>query len=367
MSIRNILFSVLVLASPALLAAPQPKTVTNKVDAEAGELLITVQGQDFGSGPNVLFFNDFRGEREGTALKSTKPEVGKMSFGVDEPILGSYRGQKGFLAIDEKSQERNILRAELGGQYSSVFVAYSVAVPEGHTGPSQTKLNDWGGSTWKFIWLLEEEGADSNDSQFDMVLPQQNSDMATIHGNASKFTRVGSGAAWPFARFSEWWSWGDYHHINGWVSAHEKDARDSSGGFSVLSKEYSLLERGTHNVDEDLELSGPGPSISQVNFPGWVRKTDEDNFQAIYTNLYVAGGANMLARVELTDNADYRASDYRKVLLPEVWTAERIDTSINLELLRHEGPLYIHVFNASGQRSSPGLLACQKCPAMKTQ
>jgi len=365
MYIRSLFFSALALSGVALQAAPQPETITNEIDAEAGELRISIEGQNFGPGPEVLFFHDFRGLEDGVSLKETEPKVGEMSFGTSNPEVGTYLEQKGFWVINEKEDDdRVILRSHLGGQYKDVFLAYSVAVPEGRTTPSQTELKEWGGSTWKFSWLLQEEGANSNGSQFDIVLPQQNGDNATIHGNSSKFNRVGSGAAFPFANMSEWWSWGKYSHISGWLSADEDNASKSTAVLNIVNDEFGMLHRDNNSLDEELEFSGPSISVSQVNFPGWVRDTEEDNFQAIYTNLYVAGGPNMLARVELTDSENYVTSGYRKVLVPEDWTENGIITNVSLGAFKRQGSLYVHVFNALGERATSGLLACQKCPVM---
>jgi len=365
MYIRTLLFSALALSSFALLAAPQPDSVTNEVDTEGGELRITIQGQGFGSGPDVAFFHDFRGLEDGQRINETKPMAGNLPSGFGDREVGSYLNQNGFWVIDESDDGIVYLRVNLGEQYQDVFLAYSVAIPEGRTSPAQTDLEAWGGSTWKFAWLLEEDGAHGGDSGFDLVLPTQVGDRALLSGNASKFNRVGSGAAWPFAKMSEWWSWGKYNHISGWVSANEENPSQSSGAFNVFNEEFGMLYRDNNSFDQDLEFTGPQISVSQINFPGWVRNTGDDNFQAIYANIYVAGGENMLARIELTDSENYTKSSFRKVLLPSLWGEEKIESDVNIDIFRHQGPLYLHVFNAEGERSKKGILACQKCPVVK--
>jgi len=361
MYIRSLVFSALALSSAALLAAPQPQTVTNDVDAEAGKLRISIQGQGFGSGPEVLFFHDFRGVEDGTPVADTEPLVGEMIVSHSNPPVGSYLGSKGFWLVNEDLGRYGMIRTQLGGQYSDVFIAYSVVVPEGKTSPSQIETETWGHSSWKFTWLLEGDGANNNGELFDLVLPQQNGNSGTLHGNASQFREAGTGSAANIARMSDWWDWSSFNHISGWVRGDADNSSRSSGNFSVSNKEFGFQSFGTTS---DHELVGPAPSVSQVNFPGWVRYTEEDNFQALYSNIYVAGGSNMLSRVEITNNEDYEASTYRKVLMPDSWAGDSIETSVSLEAFKYQGPLYIHIFNESGDRAESGVLACQKCPVM---
>jgi len=360
MYIRSFLFSALAVSSASLLAAPQLESVSNEVDTEARELRINIQGQGFGSGPEVLFFHDFRGVEDGTLVADTDPQIGEMAPSHN-PLVGTHLGNKGFWAANEERGRGTMIRTYLGGQYSDIFIAYSVVVPEGRTSPSQTEEETWGASSWKFSWLLEKDGAHHDRDLFDLVLPQQNGNAGTLHGNASQFREIGRGSAANIARMTEWWEWGSFNHMSGWVRADENDSLRSSGNFSVSNKKFGFQSFSTTS---DHELVGPGPSVSQVNFPGWVRNTDEDNFQALYSDIYVAGGPNMLARIELTNSESYESSSYRKVLLPNSWAGEKLETSVGLDVFKYQGPLYIHIFNADGERSESGILACQKCPVM---
>jgi len=362
MYIRSLMFSALALTSSAVLAAPQPETVTNEVDAEAGELRISIQGQGFGAGPDVLFFHDFRGATSGTLVEDTRPLAGSSRVSHRNPTVGSYRETKGFWVANEELGRTVSVAAVLDESHTDVFIAYSVAVPEGRTAPSKSEAESWGGSTWKFTWLLEEDGANNDGGKFDLVLPQQNGDSATLHGNASQFREVGSGSAAHMAAMSDWWTWGDFNHMSGWVRSEASDPSRSQANFAVANKEFGLQSFDTH---EGHELLGPAPRVSVINFPGWVRYNNEiDNFQALYGNLYVAGGPNMLARIELTDSSEYERSSYRKLLLPESWSDGEIDTSVLLGEFKYRGPLYIHVFDADGNSSEAGQLACQQCPVM---
>lgn len=362
MYIRSLMFSALALTSSAVLAAPQLEAVTNEVDAEAGELRISIQGHGFGAGPEVLFFHDFRGVKDGTPVDETEPRRGSLSVGFSNPVVASYKSEKGFLVVDESTGRNNLVRVDLDGVYENVFVAYSVVVPEGRTAPAQTTVRSWGGSTWKFAWLLEEDGANSNDSQFDMVVPTQVGDLAYMGGNASKFRSAETGGAKAVIEMSEFWEWDGFNHMSSWVgSGGFNGIADPSGNFSVFNEDFGYI---TRRVDDEFELRGPEPKVSRVNFPGWVRKTSDDNFQAIYSNLYVSGGESMLARIEVTDNRNYDSSVYRKVLFPESWSDGRIETTLGLESLKNGGSLYLHIFDSDGRRSEHGVRACQKCPVM---
>lgn len=361
MFMRRLLFLLLALVSAGLLSSPQPETITNEVDADTGELMISIEGQAFGAGPEVLFFHDFRGVEDGTLVTDTEPAIGNMTHSHGDPTVGSHLGNKGFWVVNEDRGRNTHISAIFDDNYQDVFIAYSVVVPANRTGPAQTEIGQWGGSTWKFTWLLQEDRANNNGSLFDLVLPQQNGNSGSIHGNASQFRLVDSGSAANIAPMSDWWEWGNFNHMSGWVRHDPDDSTRSSGNFSVSNHGFGFQ---SFDTTADHRLVGPGPSVSRINFPGWVRYTDEDNFQALYSDIYVAGGPNMLARIEITDSAQYDSSRFRKVLAPTDWTGDSIETSVSLDVINHQAPLYIHVFNAAGERSASGLPACQRCPVM---
>lgn len=140
----------------------------------------------------------------------------------------------------------------------------------------------------------------------------------------------------------------------------------TKGSFSVVNKKFKYVNFPTLS---NATYSGPAPKISQVNFPGWVRGSLEDKFQAIYTNIYIAGGDNFLARIEVTDNATYEKSTYRRVAYPLVWSATEIKFDIYESEIssaaRNFKELYAHYFGEDGKLHPVAKKACITCPTIE--
>ncbi|WP_214660544.1 hypothetical protein [sulfur-oxidizing endosymbiont of Gigantopelta aegis] len=94
---------------------------------------------------------------------------------------------------------------------------------------------------------------------------------------------------------------------------------------------------------------------NNINFPGWYRKGDSDNFQAIYDNIYVAIGPNHVARIELTDSPVYADSTKLFTVPYEKWTDNEITINVKTADLRNINRLYLYVVDKFNNRSEKGI------------
>jgi hypothetical protein len=94
---------------------------------------------------------------------------------------------------------------------------------------------------------------------------------------------------------------------------------------------------------------------NMINFPGWFRKGDNDNFQAIYDNIYVAIGPNHVARIELTNSPNYKDSTKLFTIPYESWSDNKISLDIEKTGISNVDALYIYIFDRDGNRTANGL------------
>jgi len=349
------------------MAAPTISSIEN-ADVESGpKMTVVVNGSGFGQGPDVKFFEDFSGFKAGDVYtKSDLPEGFDADLPPGDLLIDEYRGKKGFKAYNYEEGRTSILRTKLGELQTDAFVAYSVAVPEGHTLPAATEPGEIGGG-WKMAWLWEHgpRGAD-HDSKFDLVIPTMVSNNNSVSGNSARFVSHETGRAYiPPMQTDTWWTWNEYNHIGVWFDGDLEEPVNSTVYFSVVTEKAQYLsDYYADSAYFDPERSD-APQFDRVNFPGWLRKRDDDNFQAIYTNLYVATGENHKARIEVTNSASYENSTFRKVLKADSWVENQIELRITKSDLRVAGNLFVHVFDRYGQRVEKGELLCVVCPVIE--
>jgi hypothetical protein len=329
---------------------------------ESDVLTVVLQGS-FGAAPEVAYYNDFRDEAIYGSLSKTTAFAGATDWNVATipPSIGVYEGQPGFFAVDAETDKTSIIYARLGKTYENIFMAYSVAIPKGKTAPLASSVGQWGGgSNWKLSWMLETADAYKTTEQFDMCGPTLVGNNSSLSGNSAKFLHP-KGWTYVHAQVSNWWAWDSYNHLAVTLNG---SATPVNGSFSVVNKQFSYIN---FPMAEGTLYSGPKPQVSQVNFPGWVRDSTDDHFQAIYSNIYIAGGENFLSRIELTDSKTYEDSTYRRVVYPTSWNKDEIKFDIYEAEIRYQGAkrdLYVHYFGADGARNPNAIKACIKCPGV---
>ena len=338
--------------------------VTPNTDSDNFQIRVT--GTGFGSGPNVVYYNNFNQFPSNTNIDNTI-DTPRINFPGSTNISGStgpkvtvYKGKKGFEVVNEATDVASILRIDLAGFYSEIFLAYAVTVPNGSTPPASTEAETFfNGSAWKFSWIMQTTQAYHTEAEFDLCVPTQVGSTAYLAGNSNNVVKVGTGYPHILARLSNWWEWGDFNFINLHLKKNTVD-------FSILDAEFTTLNRSfgfqEHPLDPGLVyLKGPEPSFSKVNIPGWTRNTDSDNFQAIYDDVYIAAGPNASARIEITDNSNYPDSNIRMVVPAFSWT----NTEVKFDLPKDSSIVpvyYVHIFDSSGAKVLNGFRLCDACP-----
>lgn len=337
-------------------------SVHNEIQPDTTFLTVVIEGVNLGERPNVVYYNDFRKDQLYTNVSASGQLAGTTRLRLGRaPMVSIFDSTPGFYVIDDAADQLTLLEALLGEAQSKVFVAYSVAVPAGNTAPAALEPKKWfEGSSWKLNWLLQSPKAYSVNEEFDLCGPTIIGSGSALMGNSSLFVSLASGGSYIHAKVSDWWAWDTFNHMQVVFNGDAVTPKNSTGSFSVVNNRVKYINY-PHQPDRFV-YKGPAPQITQINFPGWVRNTLEDNFQAIYSNIYVSAGDGFLNRLEITDSSDYAKSSYRRVVFPKVWSQTQIKFDVYKSEIKSNDDLFIHYFDRSGDRKAPAYKVCLQCP-----
>lgn len=352
---------LLSLYTGACFGAPTIGSVRNEIQPDSSFITVVIDGINLGQRPNVVYYNDFRKEQIYTSLSASGQLAGVSRLRAGRvPMVTLYDSTPGFYVVDDATDQITMVEALIGEAQSKVFVSYSVAIPKGFTAPATPEPKKWfEGSSWKLNWLLQSPQAFSVNEEFDLCGPTLIGTNSALMGNASLFV-LPSGASYIHARVADWWAWDVFNHIQVIFDGNLTDPKSSTGSFSAVNNRVDYI-----NFPQNTEVSaykGPPPLITQINFPGWARNTLEDNFQAVYSNIYISAGDDFLNRVEITDSQEYVKSSYRRVIFPKEWSPTQIKFDVYKNEIKTYKDLFLHYFDSKGVRQGAGYKVCIQCP-----
>lgn len=343
-----------VMASAVAAAAPRISSV--ELVSDAGE--VRVLGDGFGSGPEVVIFDNFERGRAGEPVGYEMATVGEWDgTGWYNGIARYVEESDGNLAMTARDTTQSLSSMNRISQLETrfknsekVFIAFSVKVPKGTTFAGASSTQDFPSvSSWKFTWALAADGAYGDPSDLDLTLPTHvGGGNFTLGGNDGNITWLDGGGGW--------WSWNDFNNLSIGIDL----SRSSEVGYywrSVSDKDL----RSEQSFSDRNKLSADELFLNRVSFPGWWGNGDNSDFNGLYDNTYVAIGGNYLARVEVRDSMD-DADTTRLIVVPaKSWSSSEIvlDSSIVEGL---EGS-FISIVDASGSASDPVPVVCTKCPS----
>lgn len=347
----SFLFSLVILSSKCI-AAP---VINNAqvLTSSSGKLSISIDGADFGSGPNVVLFDSFSGGKPGEAIPENSPEIGswggKPAYGGTPKYASGKNGNIGHgirdfsrAGLDKIAQ----LVKRFDGDYTEIYFSYDVFVPEGNffSGASSDETFP-DRSTWKFTWLTSDGGVQA-DSIYDMCIP--------THVGSGNFYLAGNDGNLSYAMHgNSWWSWHEVNHIGFWQKANANNPLVSSGTFDFYTTNKSKGFK--QKAGSDTPVLFGSSSFNEIRFPGWFGNADQSNFNAIYDNVYIAVGKNSGARVEITDSKSYEGSSFMQVFPSSLWTENNIVTQLHGFKPDSSKSYYVHITDASGTRISTGI------------
>lgn len=308
---------------------------------------VTILGSGFGTGPEVVLFDDFEhGAEVGETVDYTASDLPWSSIHQYYPPLydeRSHSGSTSALMYDMAATRARQLTKEFDTPAQSVFVSHWVKVPDGtyFPGSNVSGLKSFSfDSSWKFSWLIDE---DTGTESSNVCTPTHAGDgIFYIAGNDINILRVDSNA---------WWSWGAWNRVTTTLIANENSpTTDGFVEFSALSREFGVYRQAENRAvyDED------GSSVKQfqkINIPGWIRDSGANLVQTLYDDIYVAVGQNAAKRIELTDGIDYATISMASIQMASTWTDNRITFKPRNGGLEDIDSSFIHFIDERGNAS----------------
>jgi hypothetical protein len=335
-------------------AAPQLTSLTLSSPTD-----VVLNGTGFGAGPNVIFFDNF--EKQQKFIQTFTSNT--LTWNNGEITLKESSGNTALRARDPKTpagaKGEQELEINFNKNYTEAFIFYSVKIPPNtnFSGASTPKTFP-PVSSWKFIWLYLGVSGFENPNDFDICMP-------THVGNGSFLMGGNDGNLGWIEDGVNWWEWDQYNHMSNYIRFDPT---------SPLSNPVQYFWSVTNNrVNTPLTIKNQLPSqftdtafaFDRIHIPGWIGNGNFDNFDGLYDNIYLALGNNALARVMISDSADYTKSHYVVAVPSKSWSDTQI--VLDADVLPIFGKLFVHVFDKSGNISTSGIpLICLRCPKPPT-
>ena len=336
--------ALLLMVTQGSLAAP---TISSISGTAAEKSTITVTGSGFGSGPNVILYDDFEasGGVVGQAVSLAASTVGSWTdtVGVTPQYDSVARSGSRSIRIYRDGQTAS-LRKDFPAPATEVFFSFWVRVPSGTPFPGDSGgVNQFSSdSSWKFAWLI--------DSSYD----GSSSDLcAPTHTGGGSFQLAGNDFAMTYLpKGSTWWSWNSWMRMSVWLRADPSNPTGPGGRYRwhVTSTERGQFEQAGSEAIFDSD----GPSqkaFRYINMPGWIRS--DGSSRPVYDDIYIATGSNAQARVEIGDASTYSASKQLTLLVPKSWSASSISVQLPTGAVPSSGA-YLYVTDKDGNVNAQG-------------
>ena len=294
---------------------------------------ITISGSAFGTGPNVVLFDDFE---KGTNGQNISTSVGGAQVGQWNEIEGSnypkysnanaLSGSLAFRANMSAYWLENVA-SNLPASTKKVFISWWTLIPSGTVLPG---TGDGAGINWKNVWL---QGSGTTDD--DLVIPLfQGEDSLSIQSNSLPYSKY----------FESQFSIGTWKRFAVYVDG----GTGSNGAFHFWELTTSgVSQRINDNGVAILDASG---YFEQVRINGYGRVTS--SCYPTFDDVYIATGDNARARVEIGNSATYANCTKLTVVTPTSWSASSITAKVWRGQFGPTESAYLFVIDSTGAVSS---------------
>jgi len=339
----RICFGVLLLLTASVVPAAPDKTSGPTILRVSGKLKqgnsLKILGSGFGSGGNLMIFDDFETGKEGTPI----------AMGLGSARLGGWyttMGRVGYCSTHAVSGNMS-LRADLQFDATSsawcrfpertreVFASWWVRIPKVLPGQGPPRR-----ICWKHVWVTGKTIRD------DAVW--------VMFGSSSASLLIGGGSN-PVYTHTNWSLENRFHHGD-WL----RMAFYLKGGLTDGQYELELMNpagfRETFSAKgrtwggyQGRDGHGMPMQYESIGFNAFGRRTP--NCYPNYDDCYAAVGPNCRARVEMGDKPEY--ANCKKLAICGVtrWKTDSAEAIVNLGNLDTRNGLYLFVVDAKGAPS----------------
>jgi hypothetical protein len=322
---------------------------------------IVITGVGFGSGPNVILYDDFEGAHN-DPIPLNSPLLGAWTGKSSNYIARfydyaysgstSYSMQDELAAVGQYGGKRTELKVTFDNT-QEVFLSYQVAVPPGKHFPGAPTREEWGSAShWKLTWLMDtDNGFKHDDGLADLCIP--------TNGQAKALQIVGNtdNIGWV-ASLDELFDIDGFNRMTAWVRA--DPAEPAAKGYTWIqwlsAKTAPAFTR--EHIKPVFNAGATSPTSyqwNQLNVPGWFGNSLV-NPGGVYDDIYLATGANSPARVEIGDAPDYADCTELSIMPSTSWSDTEIKVIVKTKRTETISQKYLFVFNGSNELIEGGIL-----------
>jgi len=323
---------------------------------------VAITGSGFGGAPNIVVFDDFDNQTS-ASVELNKALIGQWNTGSSfssAPKVVDFDGGKAIAVNTPGTYTAKISQIEalFPERVSSVFISYSVTVPEGRFFAGSTSdLTFPTGSSWKYTWILDGPNGVDGLTKYNVCAPS--------HVGRGNFMLVGNSVSYGYFNMAPSWSWHTKNYMGFGVMPHETQPQTQNGHliFQLTGKKDRALI--VNKLDKPIFPVTNSTSFDRVQFPGWFGNGDFTNFQAYYDDIYVATGRNAYARVELSDSLDIATSTINLTMPVVSWSDTEIIFKLSKNTYKKASQFYLRIYDRNNSSSAHNL-PCGECPEPPT-
>ena len=364
----------LILASGTAIAQP---FVASSGLTQEGKLVLS--GQSFGSGPNIVLYDNFNDARIIDGELRLAPQVGKWhELSASSPALHEDQRRDSSLVVRGPSYAKLTFGVDdsegfHGLKYfQEVFFSYSVR-DVGEFPGDNSSLNSFSNiSSTKDAWMMFGGRGDNTEYAVSQGLPAGN-DLYIPAWTGGGFNIAGNNTGmnpsfWQ-GELTKNWDFGGWNINMFHAELNPEDPYGRAEGFfSFINENQYVVNIRNGNFMEDLRSERmPYPFWDRIKFFAWLRTGDAE-VHRLLDDVYVAIGPNANARLVITDGRTLEKSTMIYHLFIDQWSNDKITASIPEHILEDSNNNYfVTVINSNNERSTsfPLCLDCPSAPSLE--
>jgi hypothetical protein len=273
--------------------APNKPTISSVGGAVGDGQQITISGSIFGTGPNVVLFDDFNSGTDGNTISSTAV-VGSWSTAVGKVFADDLlSGGKGMRVVDVDQLSSVVTFTAT----DEVFISFIGYVPDGYYFPYATAEETYPDlSSLKSVWLMYTGVGYAHYDDPDVYLCSWGgSHWYTVSSNDTPISSFDTANACG-------WLWDTPIRWSFWAKGNGMTVAGSDGMFQTTNG-IKQINRCYTEYKAWFAPTNTTYAWDRINFVGYIRTTTGTNF--VEDDIYVATGDNAQARVEIGNAATY--------------------------------------------------------------
>ena len=316
---------------------------------------ITIGGQNFGSGPNILIFDDFEKGTIGQPIRTGEDSAtvgGWTSLGDNKPYYQSTYVNSGHYAFQEAVGSTCTIngsiraRVKFPSAANEFFGIWWVYLPQEDAWPGEGSESTQGGPNWKQVWVhsgLNGASCRDVDAVLPVCLPRSGSQSSgcALSGNCSGgYTQYGNNM-----NKGEW-----KRFLIHWIGSNNGQGKVYSTYLQRDGQNTQIIHRDDTNITN--QGNSDFSTYNLVDLGAYSHVTIGSCSHPTFDDFYFTIGPNAQARIEIGDNPEYSNCTNLAVITPTSWSENSITATVRSGSITDGSNVYLFVIDSNGSISN---------------